>query len=210
MKNVILAAAAVTMIACGPRAIHIPPSGGEAAGVLLPQDTGPSAAEMDVAYSSGTSLGARMAIVRSYVEHIEGRIPGVVTTDSSLTMVETYLTPDSFADVSEEEWGQMNSYYDGAVLKRIRMLPVSPETGTEEFYFNDGKLVYAFYDPNGANKADGKDENEAKGGERFFFGEEGLISWIKDGVAIDSSNPDFAYWSEQLLREADRFSRGTR
>jgi hypothetical protein len=210
MKHVILAAAAVTMIsACGPRAIHIPPSR-EAGGVLLPQDVGPSAAEMDVAYSSGTALGARMAIVRSYVEHIEGRVPGLVPTDSSLTMVETYLTPDSFADVSEEEWGQMNTYYDGAVLKRIRMLPVSPETGTEEFYFNDGKLVYAFYDPNGATKADGKDENEAKGGERFFFGEEGLISWIKDGVAMDTGSADFRYWSEQLLREADRFSRGTK
>jgi hypothetical protein len=208
MRNLILAAAAAAMVACGPRTVDIQPE--SAGGRVNPQDLGPSAAEMDIAYLSSTALGARMAIVRSYVEHIEGRLPGAVPTDTSLTMVETYLTPDTFADVSEEEWSQMNSYFDGATLKRIRMLPVSPETGTEEFYFNDGKLVYAFYDPKGATKADGDDEEDAKGGERFFFGEEGLISWIKDGVTMDTGSAEFRYWSEQILREADRFSKGTK
>jgi hypothetical protein len=185
--------------ACSPP-VYTSSSGGE---VALPE---PTSVEIASAYETGLPLETRMMYVDRYVQTIEDRIPK--SSERPLSLLQTPLAPNAFSDVTDEQFQRMDAFYDGSTLKRIRMIPLPPEMGTEEFYYNDGKLVYVYYEPDGANKPDPHNE---VAGEKFYFGAEGLLSWVlADGTRVSSSNPDFTMWSAQLLKEAERFPRGPR
>lgn len=86
----------------------------------------------------------------------------------------------------------------------LRPLRSTASTASEEFYYNDGKLVYVYAEPDGATKSDPHVETS---GDKFYFGSEGMFAWIKaDGTRVDLTDPEFAKWSAQILKESDRFA----
>ena len=187
--------------ACGP-SLQTSSSGGDVA-----LDAIPSSADMASAYGTSLPLATRMAYVDRYVESVEARVAGTATrAENALTLVQRSLAPDAFADVTDEQFERMDAYYEGTALKRIRMIPLPPEIATEEFYFNDGKLVYVYYEPDGATKPEPHPEVS---GEKFYFGTEGLMAWVlADGSQVRPNHPDFRKWSTHLQKEAERFARG--
>jgi hypothetical protein len=180
---------------------------GTAGGTVGTILTVPSPSAMDEVYAgtgSMTNVNMRLSFIDDYVASIDDRINPVSTpTPTPLLMVERPLVTHAFSDVAEEEWSSMVSYYDGSTLKRIRMLPDAGRTDTEEFTYDNGRLVHVSYKENGTLTG----SDLASSAENFDFGQEGLIAWIKpDGTRMSSSDPDFAYWSNQLSLEGARFA----
>ena len=170
----------------------------------------PTAAEFDEAYtSSSLDVSTRIATLDRYRRSIEQRLPGadLALAGTVLTQRSVTLPSRAFADVTDEEWASMETFYDGSELKRIRLIPhagAKPET--EEFYFNNGNLVFVYYEPDGGTKSTRHVESD---GDAFYFGSEGMIAWVRsDGTRVDPNDPDFKYWSKHLLKEAARFPRG--
>lgn len=188
----------------------MPPSG-SAAGDLDIFVATPSAAELDAAYTSSTlDISSRIATLDRYRRSIEQRLPGAdfaLAGATTLTKRAVTLPAHAFSDVTREEWATMETFYDRNELKRLRLIPpagAKPET--EEFYFNNGNLVFVYYEPDGAGKSERHVES---GGDAFYFGSEGLIAWVRsDGSRVDPNKGEFKYWASHLLKEAARFSRG--
>ena len=187
------------------------PPGGAAAGDVDVSVSSPSVAELDAAYTSSTlDVSNRIATLDRYRRSIEQGLPGddFALAGTRLRKQSLTLPAHAFADVTDEEWATMETFYDGSELKRLRLIPragAKPET--EEFYFNNGNLVFVYYEPDGAGKSERHVESD---GDSFYFGSEGLIAWVRaDGTRVDPNDPDFKYWSGQLLKEAARFSRGS-
>ncbi len=204
MKRTFLLLGALAAIAGCASATH----GRTAAGDVV--ISAPSGAELDAAYTSSTlDVESRMATLDRYRRSIEERLPGaeLARPGTVLTRRTVNLPARAFADVTDEQWAIMETFYDGPELKRLRLIPpagAKPET--EEFYFNNGKLVFVYYEADGAARAE---RHVEAGGDAFFFGNEGMIAWIRgDGSRVDRNDPDFKYWSTQLLKEAARFRRG--
>jgi hypothetical protein len=199
MKEILVSVLCITA-ACAP-AVYTSSAGGDVA-----LGAAPSSADMATAYGTTLPLDTRLMYVDRYVDVVEDRIAR--TSERPLTLVQTPLEPRAFSDLAEMQFQRMDAYWDGAVLKRIRMIPLPPETATEEFYFNDGNLVYVYYERDAASKPD---PHEEIAGQKFYFGSEGLINWeLENGTRVSRDNPDFAKWSSQLLKEAERFARGPR
>jgi hypothetical protein len=201
MKFRMLSMLCVAAAACGP-SVQTGSSGGD-----VELEPVPASGMMANAYGTSMPLATRMAYVDRYVESVEAGVAGVATrADNALTLVQRSLTPDAFANVTDERFERMDSYYAGTALKRIRMIPMPPETATEEFYFNDGKLVYVYYEPDGASKPEPHPEVS---GQKFYFGAEGLMAWVlADGTQVRPNHPDFRKWSAHLQKEAAAFARG--
>jgi len=185
--------------------------GGAAAGDVDVSLSTPSVAELDAAYTSSTiDVSSRIATLDRYRRSIEQRLPGadLALAGTTLTKQSLTLPAHAFADVTDEEWATMEKFYDGNELKRLRLIPLAgakPET--EEFYFNNGNLVFVYYEPDGAAKSERHAESD---GDSFYFGSEGLIAWVRaDGTRVDPNDPEFKHWSAQLLKEAARFPRGS-
>ncbi len=178
---------------------------GTVAGDVALPTIAPTAANLDAAYDGTTmDVSSRIAVLGHYVDGIEAGI------GSRLTQTSTSLSLDAFSDVTDEQWDRMDAFYDNGELKRLRLIPPvntqqqQADQGTEEFYFDGGRLVYVYYEPDGATKSDRHVES---GGDAYYFGREGLIAWIRgDGTRADPSDPDFKSWSAQLSKEASRFS----
>lgn len=193
--------------ALGTAACASTPPGGSAAGDLDIFVATPSAAEFDAAFTSSTlDISSRIATLDRYRRSIEQRLPGAdfaLAGATTLTKRAVTLPAHAFADVTHEEWATMETFYDGNELKRLRLIPpagAKPET--KEFYFNNGNLVFVYYEPDGARKLERHVES---GGDAFYFGSEGLIAWVRgDGKRVDPNDGEFKYWSSHLLKEAAR------
>ncbi|HEY9227345.1 MAG TPA: hypothetical protein VIP11_11900, partial [Gemmatimonadaceae bacterium] len=155
-----------------------------------------------------SNMPNRVVMLQRYVRWIESRLPksAMSVGNKPLTMTSTNLPPNAFADVTDEQWARMDAFYSGSALKRLRLLPPpGAKPRTEEFYFDDGKLVYVYIDPDGANKRDPHVEN---GGDAFYFGKEGLFAWVRpDGRTADPGSVAFKAWGTKLLAEGNRFPR---
>ena len=170
----------------------------------------PAPAELDAAYtSSALDVSNRTATLDRYRRAIEQRLPGAdrALAGTVLTQKSVTLPPNAFADVTDEQWAIMETFYDGSELKRLRLLPpLGIKTKTEEFYFNNGNLIFVYEEPNGAAKADQQSEY---GGDAFYFGTEGMIAWVRSGgKQVDPNSEEFKSKSAKLLKEAARFPRG--
>jgi hypothetical protein len=188
--------------------------GGSAAGdvAMTPAPlAAPSETDLSAAYEGGEiAIERRLATLESYVKWIESRLPMATSSSNALRRTSVTLPPQAFSDVTDEEWERMDAYYDGPELKRLRLIPSarSGDQGTEEFYYDDGKLVFVYYEPDGATKSEPHTET---GGDAYYFGREGLIAWVRgDGSRVDPSDADFKAWSKHLLNEAERFPRDAR
>lgn len=170
----------------------------------------PLPAQFDAAYNTATlDASSRIATLDRYRRSIEQRLPGagVAVAGTVLTPKSVTLPPNAFADVTDEPWAAMETFYDGSELKRLRVIPpLGIRTKTEEFYFNNGNLVFVYEEPNGAAKAAQQSEF---GGDAFYFGREGMIAWVRSGgTQVDPNSEEFKARSAKLLKEAARFPRG--
>ena len=170
----------------------------------------PAPAELDAAYTSSTlDVSNRVATLDRYRRAIEQRLPGAdrAAPGTVLTQKSVTLPPNAFADVTDEQWATMETFYDGSELKRLRLLPpAGVRTKTEEFYFNNGNLIFAYHEPNGSTKAD---QHAEFGGDAFYFGRDGLIAWVRPGgIQVDPNSEEFKSWSAKLRKEGARFFRG--
>jgi hypothetical protein len=202
-----LALAAVTA-ACAPSYMRTGSAAGE---VMIPASevetipttsavavtaSAPSIAELEAAYS-----GLAMLSAASRVRILESRAASI---DRMTVLREHNLILDgSYGPANESRWGTIERRSDAFSLQKIRMVSTLDHSDTEEFYFDNGRLIKVYWDPRGSS-----DNNVFERlGETFYFGEEGLISWVRDdGTSIDASDPAFAYWDKRLRKDARRFA----
>jgi hypothetical protein len=153
---------------------------------LTPLPLPPAAAERAV-------LSARISMIESRSAMID-RLPNLGFSTFVL---------DEYKDVADLGWSQMERWNDASGVRKIRLLPTLDRNDTEEFYYENGRLIMVYWNPLGTFGQDAFGEP----GESFYFGEEGLIAWTRDdGTSFDSSHPDFKYWDKHLRKESRRFS----
>jgi hypothetical protein len=156
----------------------------------------PSNADVDAAFtgSSMLSMANRMRI-------LEGRAASI---DRMTGLVEHNLILDaSYGPANELRWGTVERRSDAASLRKIRLVSTLDHSDTEELYFDDGRLIMVYWDAHGSSDQSVFDQR----GETFYFGEEGLISWVRhDGTSVAASDPAFGYWDKRLRKEARRFA----
>jgi hypothetical protein len=174
--------------------------------LLPPSDEAFLSAYMD----DGMDLTARVNILDSRAALIDDRLPGMTNAYglAPLALSDVQLTDDAFSDVTSDRWARMELLYDGNDLRKVRMVPDLTRDDTEEFYYDNGHLIMVYWNPNGIGA---QDMAYGQVGESYYFGQEGLISWVSDdGTTHDSSSADFKYWNNQLQKEAARFPNGSK
>lgn len=173
---------------------------------ITPQvDSGENVAELK-AYSDKTMvIEDRVKTIDEYIRSIESKIPkeGTEGNSDSLKRKETDISKEAIKDVTDEKWANLHTYSEGGKIKRLKVYSAAGEKKTEEFYFLDDKPVYAFIENDGMSKKG--DASEAKG-DKFYFGSEGLIAFIKaDGSKVEASSEEFKKFNEKLTKEANVF-----
>ncbi len=170
-------------------------------------DRVPSMTQTAAYHDVGLSTEARVNLLKAEVAAIDARVSNGVPTNVAfpLDRAETVLSPDTFADITTDHWGEMITYTDGSALRRIRMRPASG-TATEEFYYDGGNVIAVHFEADGDTK---EDPHSEVGGQMFYFGQDGLLEWVRaDGTLGDPASPAFKHWAEQLPKEAVRFPLG--
>lgn len=167
---------------------------------------GEKTSDMKAFDDSSMAVAERVTAIEAYVKSVEAKLPpdGAEGTGDNLKRKEKDLSDDSFEDVTKEKWAKMDTYYDGDKLKRLKVYSAEGEKKTEEFYFHDGKLIFAFIENDGMGKKG--DKSEAKG-DKFYFGNEGLIEFVKaDGSRVNITDEEFKKYNTKLLDEAGAFA----
>jgi hypothetical protein len=199
-----LALAALTS-ACATRTIYTE----SAAGEVSPAVSIPTAAELDAAYMDATmSANARVDVLDSRAALIDARLygPDAISGLAMLSRRDIELDPDAFSDITDERWARMEAWYEGSDIRKIRMIPSEDRNETEEFYYDRGNLIMVYWNPKGISA---QDKSASSGGESFYFGKEGLLSWVRDdGTIGEPSSDEFKYWDAHLRKEAARFPNG--
>lgn len=168
----------------------------EPASVAVSMEQAKANIDKTLANANATAAEKEKAI-KGYVDAVEAEYK------AKYTQKEIALKPDALKGVSDEKWAKMHAYYDGAKLRRLKAYPVAGTARTEEFYFDNDKLIYVFVEPQGAGKT-GSDT--ASAGERYYFDNAGLFSWSgADGKMKDKTAPETAKQNQKLTKEAAAF-----
>src|SRR4030095_10977974 len=113
------------------------------------------------------------------------------------------LSPAELKKVTNENWTKIHTYSDGADLRWMKLYPSAGSQRTEEFYYHDGKPVFAFLEANGAGK-EGHDQNAT--GDKYYFADGKLIAAnAADGKSIDVKNAEAKKMSERLRKKSEAF-----
>src|SRR5262245_22528604 len=80
--------------------------------------------------------------INSYIREVEKNV-------SSYKRNEEKLSPEQLTEVTDKKWSKIHTYTDGDQLKRMKLYPSDGSQRTEEFYYKDGNLVFAFLEENG-------------------------------------------------------------
>jgi hypothetical protein len=129
----------------------------------------------------------------AYVRQVENRL-------DQLNRKEVTLDASDVAKVTDEKWTKLHSYADGDKVVRLKVYPASGAK-TEEFYYRDGQLVFAFIEPAGAGLK-GHDAN-AKGSKYYFDGGQ-LIAVVENGT-MAPMNEQASTMGGKLTRESQAF-----
>jgi hypothetical protein len=108
--------------------------------------------------------------IDTYVRQTEDKV-------DRLTRKEVTLDANAIAKVTDEKWAKLHTYSDGDKVERLKVYPAAGSK-TEEFYYRDGQLVFAFIEPSGAGKHG--HESDAKG-TKYYFENGHLIAVAEDG-----------------------------
>ncbi len=202
---------------CASHQTRIGSAGGEVSPALVTpslvstvaKDATPTDEEVSNAYSDATmDINDRVRVLDGRAAAIDAQLPGSAGLSGliPLTVRDVPLSDDAFSDITDMRWARMELWNDGANLSKLRMVPNLDRNDTEEFYYDHGRLIMVYWNPDGVL---GHDGSAVDVGQSFYFGEEGLISWVgDDGVRGDRSSADFQYWDEQLRKESVRFPTG--
>jgi hypothetical protein len=146
--------------------------------------------------NASSSADDRVKAIDAYVADVEAKLPG-------LTRREKILKPEQLKGVTEASLEKLHGYYDGQSLKRLKTYPKGGSHKTEEFYFYNNKLVFAFVEPEGEGKIG--DDRGAKG-DRLYFDDNGLVAWYgEDGKPKDPAGSAFKTKGSKMLVEAVAF-----
>ena len=148
------------------------------------------------AASNNQNPDERVRTIDAHVVKVEERL-------SQLTRKETILKPNALVKVTDEKWAKMHTYSDGASLERLKVYPSAGSKKTEEFYYDNGSLVFVFVEAEGAGK-EGHDAN-AKG-TKYYFGDKGLFAVMEaGGKMVDPTEGKTPAMGEKLQRESKAF-----
>jgi hypothetical protein len=154
-----------------------------------------------------TTLGAdaRVSMLEAEVAVLNARVANgrPTTIPDPLDRDEVELTPDTFSDISDFRWAELIRYSDGGELKRLRMRPVAGHREAEEFFYDRGHLIAVHYHSDGEAR---EDPHSLTTGQMFYFGQEGMLAWVREGgTRGDPSSAEFKRWADLLLKEGERF-----
>jgi hypothetical protein len=187
--TLVLAAAGLALLACGDTSNSNARPANANAAVAPPANVAKTTAPP-------VNAEARVKEIDAYVSQVESKM-------SSMTRKETKVRPEDLKDVTEFAVSKIDTYSDNTTLKRLKAYPTAASQKTEEFYLENGKLVYVILEPQGG--AQKNDLPDAKG-EKLYFGDTGLIAWLgEDGKAKDTASPDFKKMGDKLQSELAAF-----
>ena len=160
--------------------------------------TGPSPATGGGSHSETTAQADNPQIqqINSYVREVEKNV-------SSYTRNEEKLSPEELKEVTDKQWSKIHTYTDGDQLKRMKLYPSDGSQRTEEFYYKDGNLVFAFLEENGL----GKENHDANAkGDKYYFQDRKLIAAIgADGQPMNVNGSEAKRMEEKMMKESRVF-----
>lgn len=124
------------------------------------------------AQDAATSTAPTTASIDGEVRRIEQALP-------TLKRKEVTLQPAALAGITETKWARLHAYGNDGQVERLKLYPPQGSAKTEEFYYQAGKLIHVFIEPNGAGH-EGHDAS-AKG-TRYYFNAGGLFAVGTDGA----------------------------
>jgi hypothetical protein len=160
--------------------------------------TGPSTAN-----ASGTHHETTVQADNPQVQQINSYVRDVEKNVSSFKRNEEKLAPGELKEVTDKEWSKIHTYTDGDQLKRMKLYPSDGSQRTEEFYYKDGNLVFAFLEENGL----GKENHDANAkGDKYYFQDRKLIAAIgADGQPMNVNGSEAKRMEEKILKESRAF-----
>ena len=160
--------------------------------------TGPSPATASGTHHETTAQADNPQVqqINSYVREVEKNV-------SSYKRNEEKLSPAELQKVTDKQWSKIHTYTDGDQLKRMKLYPSDGSQRTEEFYYKDGNLVFAFLEENGL----GKENHDANAkGDKYYFQDGKLIAGIgADGQPININGSEAKQMEGKILKESHAF-----
>ncbi len=102
----------------------------------------------------------------------------------------------------KQEWAKMDVYSDSAGIRKIKLYPYQGiSQRSEEFYYNNGKMFFAFISDSGLSN-ENKDEN-LPGKEFHFMGEKLLKYDDKSGDKENNAAEEKKMYELRLAMEAE-------
>ncbi|MGY6561919.1 MAG: hypothetical protein ACXITV_07420 [Luteibaculaceae bacterium] len=144
---------------------------------------------VEVVDSTAVALDATVLTIDEYRKSVE---------NAQIEPVE--LTTESMSAEVKEKWSKIHFYADNGDLVKIKTYPHEGSEKTEEFYFQDGKLVTAVIESNGAGTK-GKDKSALD--QVLYFSEGSLIANFIFGEA--SSIEEGKEKADKILGEAAEY-----
>ena len=129
----------------------------------------------------------------TYVRQVEDKL-------DQLTRKEATLHATEVGKVTDEKWAKLHTYAEGDKVLRLKVYPVAGPK-TEEFYYRDGQLVFAFVEPAGAAKHG--HERDAKG-TKYYFDNGQPIAVVEDGTTAPM-NEQARTMGAKITRESQAF-----
>jgi hypothetical protein len=155
------------------------------------------------AAGSGTHYETTTQADNPHVQQINSYVRDVEKNVSSYKRNEEKLSPGELKEVTDKEWSKIHTYIDGDQLKRMKLYPSDGSQRTEEFYFKDGNLVFAFLEENGL----GKENHDANAkGDKYYFQDGKLIAAIgADGQPININGSEAKQMEGKIVKESRAF-----
>lgn len=132
--------------------------------------------------------------IQNYVSKVEQNLPSYTRREKKMK--------GAFGGITEQHWEKAHGYYDGDILKRAKLYPAADSKKTEEFYFYNNQLVFAFLEENGA-ATEGHDKDAD--GDKYYFADGKLISGkMADGKKMDISGTTAKNVAARAQKEAQK------
>ena len=110
--------------------------------------------------------------IQKFRADCEAKLDKKLLTRKTVDFNDTNVTSED----TRQKWEKIDGYYDGDKIVRIQTYPHKGiSTRTEEYYFMDGKLVFAVINDKGTAEIEGKDTGTMN--KEFYFDNDKLIKY---------------------------------
>ncbi len=134
------------------------------------------------------------------VSKIDGTVTKVEGSMAKLTRKEAALKADALVKATDEKWTKIHTYAEGENIERLKVYSDDSQK-TEEFYYDNGKLILVFIEPSGAGK---KGHHANAKGTKYYFADKGLFAVMADGK-VNPLDDKTRAMGEKLQRESTAF-----